>query len=192
MTPDESLLLWVNRDLWHPVPEFLFFWVSERVSFSYPLLLAVLIYGYFRHGAAGLRIGLTLILMVGLGDLLGGQLKDLIGQPRPCFHWGDQLHALGGTWLGLCEDDSNGMPSNHALGFVATAVYLRYATQWTHWRQLMPAVALLVCLSRIYLGKHFPSQVVVGAYLGAVLGLAFAFGYRYFFPNDINTTKETV
>jgi len=62
------------------------------------------------------------------------------------------------------------MPSNHAVNFFAAATFVALVTPWRGWRVGLFAAAALVGLSRIYLGKHYPSQVVAGAMIGATIG----------------------
>lgn len=72
------------------------------------------------------------------------------------------------------------MPSNHALNYFLAASLLLAATPWRFWRLAMPGVAILVALSRIYLGKHYPSQVLAGAAIGIALGLLAATALCYY------------
>ncbi len=70
------------------------------------------------------------------------------------------------------------MPSNHALNsFAATAFLFVTRPAWKGWRLFLLVSAILVALSRIYLAKHFPSQVVMGAAIGTLWGLAAAWLY---------------
>jgi undecaprenyl-diphosphatase len=88
-------------------------------------------------------------------------LKGLFDRPRPAI--GDpDFHAA------IATPASAAMPSGHAFAAfaVATAIVL-----W-HRRLGVPAlaVAALVAASRVYLGVHFLSDVLVGAALGAAVG----------------------
>ncbi|HAY28923.1 MAG TPA: phosphatase PAP2 family protein, partial [Candidatus Accumulibacter sp.] len=49
----------------------------------------------------------------------------------------------------------SGMPSNHALNFCTVATFIALATPWRVWRNGLFISAVLVGLSRIYLGKHY-------------------------------------
>ena len=63
------------------------------------------------------------------------------------------------------------MPSNHALNFFAAATFLGLlARRRSAWATLF-TLAAAVGLSRVYLGRHYPSQVLVGAAIGVVAGL---------------------
>jgi len=60
-------------------------------------------------------------------------------------------------------------PSGHAMVIFAIATLV--APYFKSWRQVLPwALATAVCLSRLYLGAHFPLDVVAGAGLGMFIG----------------------
>jgi glycosyltransferase involved in cell wall biosynthesis/membrane-associated phospholipid phosphatase len=167
---DERLLLWINQGWSHPLLDGLFWWVSQRPWFAFPLA-AILLYDSVRwRGRAGGRLFLMLAVTVAVGDVLGNLLKDLFAEPRPCQAIFEHLRGLGGAAVARCGTDPNGMPSNHAINFFAAATFVAMATPWRKWRIGLFAVATMVGLSRIYLGKHYPSQVLAGAGIGAVIG----------------------
>ena len=63
------------------------------------------------------------------------------------------------------------MPSSHALlGFTIWTYTALTKRAWRRWRWVLLLSAVLVALSRIYLAKHLPSQVLMGAWLGILFG----------------------
>ncbi|MFC4119518.1 phosphatase PAP2 family protein [Nonomuraea zeae] len=111
--------------------------------------------------ALGLRLGLTV-----LAAATTNAIAKLVGhQPRP--YWIDARVA------GMTPESAFGLPSGHAqistaaLGKLAVAV----GRPWARWTA--GALVALICLSRVYLGVHFISDVVAGVLLGlAVLALS--------------------
>lgn len=98
--------------------------------------------------------------------VINALLKSVFDRPRPqIFNWGDQVI-------------SSSFPSGHAMSAAAvyfTVAYLAARLQRRRWaRMLTLAAALVVVLaigaSRMYLGVHYPSDVVAGI----VMGLAWA------------------
>jgi len=170
MTLDDALLLWINQGWGHPLLDGLFWWVSQRLWFAFPLAAILLCDSVRRSGRAGGRLFLLLAATIACGDIFGNLLKDAFAEPRPCQVVFDQLRALGGGAVARCGTDPNGMPSNHAINFFAAATFIALATPWREWRIGLLVAAALVGLSRIYLGKHYPGQVLAGALIGAAIG----------------------
>lgn len=179
MGTDAELVLWINH-VWHSTfADWLFTWVSDRKTFSFPLLGLLLADSLSRAGLPALRWWLILIALVFLGDAIGALLKDLFAQPRPCFTLAAWLRPLDSWYLSSCGSNLTGMPSNHALNFALVATFVTLTTPWRGWQIVLWVVALLVGISRIYLGKHYPSQVLVGFGLGGLIGMSVAWGVCY-------------
>jgi undecaprenyl-diphosphatase len=105
---------------------------------------------------------LLLLVATAGGPIIDTVLKMRFGRPRPhVFEWG--THA-----------GSSSFPSGHAME--ATIVYSTVAylaarlhrRRWARWLTMSIAVILiaLICLSRVYLGVHYPSDVLAGAVIG--------------------------
>jgi undecaprenyl-diphosphatase len=102
--------------------------------------------------------------LAGQGAIVG-VLKLAVSRPRPCaaLAW---CAALGGS----CPT-SGSMPSGHAAGAFTFAAFV--AIRSPKWAA--PAIfwAVLVACSRCVLGMHYPTDVLAGAVLGSVVGVAF-------------------
>jgi membrane-associated phospholipid phosphatase len=116
--------------------------------------------------------GRVCVLMFALALLLGNWLvcdtmKNAVGRLRP-------FRALPGVHLRVGAGGSFSMPSSHAANWFSLAlvllIYYRRTIRW------MLPLALLVCLSRIYNGVHYPSDVLAGALLGAGYSAALIWG----------------
>lgn len=117
------------------------------------------------------RFAAALALTLAFQAVIVWSLKRVVGRVRPWI-------ALGLPQpFGAPHDPS--FPSGHAAGSFCAAVFLALAlpairpmSRWV--RGLVVALAgtlaALVAISRVYLGAHFPSDVVVGAALGALIG----------------------
>lgn len=169
---DEAILYGINRGWSGPLADHLFTWASARFTFSYPLLLLLLADSVRRAGWRGARLWLLLVVSVGIGDSTGNTIKSWVEEPRPCFDRYAGLVEAGGVPMKRCSGPSTtGMPSNHALNFFVAVTFLTVTTSWRGWQVGIFIAALLASLSRVYLGKHLPSQVLAGSGIGAVIGL---------------------
>ncbi|MGD1991805.1 MAG: phosphatase PAP2 family protein [Anaerolineae bacterium] len=105
------------------------------------------------------RNGARLTILFLLSTYLNAVIKVVAGQPRP-FQYDPRVQKL---W----ETSGNGFPSNHTQGAVVVWGYL--AAQFRRrWLSMLAAVLMvLIPLSRIYLGMHFPTDLLGGYLLGA-------------------------
>lgn len=88
-------------------------------------------------------------------------LKPLIARTRPA-------ELIGAIIIGSTSRDFS-MPSGHATIAFAMATIL--AKKEPTWRWLFRTLAILIAFTRIYLGKHFPADVLIGALIGSMIGL---------------------
>jgi len=110
----------------------------------------------------GLRMGLVLLTSASLNNLV----KLAFGWPRP--YW------VSAQVQGLAHESSFGLPSGHAQNALAMwgtlAIVLR-----RRWAVIVLGMLIfLISLSRLYLGVHFPSDVLGGWAIAAILLLAIA------------------
>lgn len=100
--------------------------------------------------------------------LCDGLLKNLIQRQRPFIDY--PIAPL------IARPNSYSMPSGHAATSFAAAVILsHFYPHYTPWFFLL---ASLIALSRVYVGVHFMSDVVVGALLGIVIALILLFLFK--------------
>ncbi len=152
------LCLLFNR-INHLKPISLLFAAVSRLGngvFWYVLMLMLpLIYG-----GAALQVTLHMGLVGLVGLLIYKWLKTSTERVRPYNHNGD-------IFQNVVALDQFSFPSGHTLHAVSfTLVLLHYYPEWA---LLVVPFAVLVALSRVILGLHYPSDVLMGALLGAGL-----------------------
>lgn len=131
-----------------------------------PYLLAGLgAYLYYRKSKPlWANKGLYLFLSVLLSGVLTTLLKILIGRPRPKMFF--EHHLWQPQWLEF-KASFWSMPSGHTTTAFAAGVALGYI--FPRYRLLFWIMAALVGLSRIALCKHYPSDVIVAAFIGSMV-----------------------
>ncbi len=133
---------------------------SPAFGFAVAAILLALAASRFRWPAAVAGAATALSLSDGVGSQL---LKPWFARERPCY----ALHAPAVRWIGAAAD-SGSMQSLHAANFFALAVLAAGIDRRLTARAFVLAIA--VALSRVYLGVHWPWDVVAGACWGAIAG----------------------
>jgi len=114
-----------------------------------------------RGGSRGRRAGVAAVAgMLAAVGLVQGPIKSLFPRRRP---FATRLVIV----VGKKPVDSS-FPSGHTAGSFAAATAL--AAFYPGERPLLLLFASAVGFSRVYLGHHFPSDVLIGAGLGALIG----------------------
>jgi len=110
------------------------------------------------------QLGMRILLLLITTDFIGTSFKHLLRQPRP--YW------LGGV-KELALEPSYGIPSTHASDSLAVwgglAYHLKNGWLWA----VSGGLILLVAMSRLYLGVHFPQDVLGGWLIGVLVILVF-------------------
>ena len=109
-----------------------------------------------------------------------GVVKHAVARPRPSP---EQFRVLGSEGYA-----GQSFPSGHSA-IIAAAFAYTYKTLARHKKALFAAVVLLVAFSRLYLGMHFPTDVVAGIALGLVIGKANLFARNRLFHRNFKPSK---
>lgn len=182
LSTNEKLLIWINQDWANPVFDALFTWLSMKGGFSIPLIIGIILYLGWRYGKPGWIFGLLVILLTAISDLLGNTLKDIFQHARPCLDYYDLIRTPYGI-SAQCASSTSGMPSNHAMNFFSVFIFISIFFPKPKVIFASITIASLVAISRIYLGDHFPAQVLVGTIIGSALGAVFAGLIHKFYPS---------
>ncbi len=160
---DTFLFRWINSAHAPPLDAVMLF-VTD-IKRTGILLLLVWVGLLWRGGKRGRTVALLLIPLIALTDQLSSHLlKELFDRVRPCEAL-EGVRAIDGCRYSLS------FPSSHAVNnFAAATLFALFYRGWVRWVAF--GLATVVSYSRIYLGLHYPSDVVGGAIIGTGCALA--------------------
>ena len=161
---DAEIFRFINRGLASAGLDALMLLLSSPRFWGALALLALLV-GVFFHGWRVLLYCLPVLLAVGISDEVAFQiLKPTFARKRPCYEYTDVRLVQDG-----CGSEF-GFPSNHAANAMAAAVVTGLTARRRRLGLVLMSIATAVGFSRIYLGVHFPGDVLAGFVLGGLVG----------------------
>lgn len=180
---DVWLFRLVNLQLVHPAADDLMVFLT-KVKLSGHIFVLAALFMIVSRGKHGLVILLLALLATGAADwITSGILKPLVERTRPCF-------ALDGCRLLIDQARSYSFASSHASNSAAVAAMIwlffsRGILVERAFTAVMVFYALLVSLSRIYVGVHYPSDILAGIVIGILCSLAIYLVFSWLIKNVI-------
>jgi undecaprenyl-diphosphatase len=163
---DQQLFLFLNSHN-SPFWDIVMYTISGRVIWA-PLYLAILLYLGFTFKRRFLIIVPFIIIAVTLADQVSVQLfKDIFMRLRPCHEpsLAGMVHLVKGECGGLY-----GFVSSHASNSFNVALLSLMFIKKRWYTICIILWASVIGYSRIYLGVHYPGDVVCGSMVGAFIG----------------------
>lgn len=177
---DKALFIFVNQGLANPVTDFLMPLITLDLHLK--ILFGAILLALLWKGDKRLRISVIFsLIVVALSDQASSNfLKPWIERARPC--WDMEVNLLVNCGSGFS------MPSSHAANLFGQA-FLYYVIAPKSKKYLIP-LAIVVALSRVFVGVHYPGDILVGAALGTVIGFIVGAVFNKFFPPDYHGREE--
>ncbi|MBC7903504.1 MAG: phosphatase PAP2 family protein [Gemmatimonadaceae bacterium] len=139
-----------------------------------PLYLFFLIFAVVNFGKKGWVWFLFGICTAAIGDIVSSRLiKENIFRLRPCR---DPEISDAMNFLVTYCPQSSGFTSSHATNHFGMAVFIVSTLSFFtgKWIRLIFLWAFVVCYAQVYVGVHYPLDVICGGLLGALIGTAVA------------------
>ncbi|MEI6847722.1 MAG: phosphatase PAP2 family protein [Chlorobiaceae bacterium] len=148
------------------------------------LVLGLLLFVMFRSKTKTVLAakGLFLFTAVATSGVCADIIKYLAGRARPTLYFSRQLYGFDFFhW----EPSWTSFPSGHSATAFSVAIVL--ATWYPQWRFILIFTACLIAFSRIFLAKHYISDVIAGSFLGIVSTVLL---YNVYFKQAVDTSES--
>ena len=175
---DQAIFEWINVGLSSSFLDHLLVPIRNKYVWI-PLYIFIISFAVFNQKVKGYYFVLFLIFTVGLSDFVSNRLiKKTVQRPRPC-------HVLSAPDIDLKIRCGSGysFTSNHATNHFALAVFLFLALAKTpvkKQRFLLLIWAGMIAIAQVYVGVHYPIDILCGAILGSILAIVTYAMYRRF------------
>ena len=175
------LLELFNRSAANPFFDFVFPFITDSSNWFLPLLVFY-IYLFREDWRRALKAFLITVVCLILTDAVAAQIiKPVVGRIRPSHELTDMVRLLVG------RGGKYSFPSNHAANSMAFAIVTGFF--YPQMRRWLLFIAILVGFSRVYVGVHYPGDVMAGALFGLVIGNFILHVYSLYLVN-LSITKK--
>jgi undecaprenyl-diphosphatase len=171
---DRDLFIHLN-EMHSPIWDTIMIFMSDKYVWI-PFYLGLIGYLAWRYRRQSIAMVLLVIASIGAADFIAsGLMKPYFMRLRPCH---DPALAEVINVVQNCGGKF-GFISSHAANTFALAVFfsLVLSERYLLFKVLLLSWAVIVTYSRIYLGVHYPSDVLLGALLGSVLAYLASLAY---------------
>jgi undecaprenyl-diphosphatase len=167
---DTVLFYFLNGKASNALFDFLMPILTNLDYWRIPLALFVLALAIFGKKRGRMAVVL-LIFGITLSDqICNSVIKPLVGRIRPC-------NVLENIHLLINCTQSFSFPSSHATNMFTGTILLSFI--YRKWRVVLLTIATLVAYSRVYVGVHYPFDVLGGIVLGITCALIIIVLYKF-------------
>jgi membrane-associated phospholipid phosphatase len=188
---DRWLFTKINHDWTNAFLDNVFPLWRESVTWV-PLYLFLLVFVLLNFGKKAWPWIIGLLFIVALSDQISSHiLKPFVNRPRPCHDMllADSIRLL----LNNCSDNPS-FTSSHAANHFGIAFFIHHTLKpyFKKWSYLLFFWAATISYGQVYIGVHYPTDIICGALLGTGIGCFTSFYFNKKFTLQLLSSKTNL
>ena len=171
---DRACFILINNYLSNPLFDFIMP-LFDDTKYFIPIMLLPFLFAVILDKKNRWKLAVLIPLVIILVDQSGLFLKKTILRPRP---WAGMAPDLVSHLVTAQKGRNYSFPSNHAANMSGLAMI--FSTIYRQYKYIFWSIAGIVIFSRVYIGVHYPSDVIAGWLIGTLYGLLLVKSWTYF------------
>ena len=179
---DKTIFLYLNS---LGSKSFDFFWLLITNKFLNFIIYFSLLYAVFkRYGKTNaLHVFLLAVILIIIVDQTTNLSKFFFGRLRPCYD--EQISLLSRLVTSNCGGKYSFFSAHASNSFALATFFSIIFNKLKILRIVIVFLALLIAYSRIYVGVHYPLDVIFGALFGVFFSITYVYFINKYFKNKL-------